>query len=202
MPCGCKGYPQITDYGSMVCPACGVEDLSQMWMTDTTFVPRGALQCTGTYTRQKRFRKYVHRTAMHQSATCVPNETWRYLLDRGPYSGPRDIVARLKRLRRSSMKKCYDCLPYLTSVLCPHLQVPHLDEPDKNDAICMFRKLDYEYTRGEPLVSYLYALEYILVLIGRGDMLPYINKIQCRKRRAAYKERLDRVFRDSRPQNA
>lgn len=148
MSCGCKGFPQVTNYGSLVCLMCGVEDLSQMWMTDTTFVPRGALQCTGTYTRQKRFRKYVHRTAMHQSATCVPNETWEYLLKRGPYSGPRDIVARLKRLRRSNMKKCYDCLPYLTSVLCPHLQVPHLDETDKNDAMFLFRKLDYEYTRG------------------------------------------------------
>ena len=49
-------------------------------------------------------------------------------------------------------------------------------------------------TGGEQFVSYLFALEYILQLIGRSDMLPYINKISCRKRRHAYRYRLDRIF--------
>ena len=194
MTCGCGWLPVTTNYGSLVCPMCGIEDLSQMWITDTTFVPRGILQNAGTYTRQKRFKKYIHRTAMHQTASSVPDETWKYLLDRTPYRGPRDIVRRLKQRRRSNMKKCYDCLPLLTKVLCPHIDVPTLTEEDKGSALGLFRKLDFAYTRGEPFVSYLYALEYILVKIGRGDVLPYINKIQCSRRRHDYKRRLDRVY--------
>ena len=173
---------------------CGIENLSQMWITDTTFVPRGILQNAGTYTRQKRFKKYIHRTAMHQTASSVPDETWKFLMDRGPYKGPREIVRRLKSHRRTNMKKCYDCLPLLTKVLCPHIDVPTLTEEDKGSAMGLFRKLDFAYTRGEPFVSYLYALEYILVKIGRGDVLPYINKIQCTKRRRAYTIRLNRIY--------
>ena len=40
----------------------------------------------------------------------------------------------------------------------------------------------------------MYALEYILALMGRSDLLPFINKIQCLKRRAAYKIMLDKLF--------
>ena len=190
----CKRLPITTIYGSLVCPMCGIENLSQMWITDTTFVPRGILQNAGTYTRQKRFRKYIHRTAMHQSASSVPDETWKYLLSHGPYRGPRDIVRKLKLHRRTRMKKCYDCLPLLTKVLCPHICVPLLTEEDKDLAMAMFRKLDFAYTRGEAFVSYLYALEYILVKIKRADILPYINKIQCSRRRESYRRRLNRVY--------
>ena len=43
-------------------------------------------------------------------------------------------------------------------------------------------------------MSYLFALEYILELIKRADMVPFINKICCRKRRAAYRLRLNKIF--------
>jgi hypothetical protein len=33
-----------------------------------------------------------------------------------------------------------------------------------------------------------------LVHIGRSDMLPFMNKIQCRKRRYRYKLRLDKIY--------
>ena len=62
-------------------------------------------------------------------------------------------------------------------------------------AVRAFLVLDRAYIAGEQFVSYLYALEYILKLLGRSDMLPCINKISCKKRRAAYKVRLDRIFR-------
>ena len=57
------------------------------------------------------------------------------------------------------------------------------------------RKLEKAYRDGEAFVSYLFVLEYILVLIGRRDILPYINKIQCLKRRRAYTLRLNRIYR-------
>ena len=65
---------------------------------------------------------------------------------------------------------------------------------DKFLADAAFKKLDTAYGQGEPFVSYLYALEYILGHIGRSDILPFINKIQCRKRRSRYKLRMDRIY--------
>ena len=82
----------------------------------------------------------------------------------------------------------------LVNTLCPGVAVPELQESDKYQAVSRFRALDDAYNQGEPFVSYLFALEYILELIGKSVLLPFINKIQCRKRRAAYRWRLDKIF--------
>ena len=79
-------------------------------------------------------------------------------------------------------------------MLCPHVDVPRLTESDKLNAMTAFRKLDAAYNNGEPFVSYLYALEFILQRIGRGDVLPFLNKIQCKKRRFAYRRRLQKIY--------
>lgn len=190
--CDCKGLPVLTEYGSYVCPYCGVENMSFIWVNQ--YAPSAPLH-QNTYTRTKRFRKYLQRAAMHQSAVSVPDKTWKYLLERCPYRNPGSIVRTLKKARGLKMKKCYDCLPLLTQVLCPHITVPHLTEFEKSRALLEFRKLDYAYSKGEAFVSYLFVLEFILVLIGRSDVLPYINKIQCTKRRRAYTIRLNRIYR-------
>ena len=111
-----------------------------------------------------------------------------------PYSSPGAILRRLKRAPKHICKKCYDSLPMLVNTLCPGVAVPELQESDKYQAVSRFRALDDAYNQGEPFVSYLFALEYILELIQRSDMLPFINKIQCRKRRAAYRWCLDKIF--------
>ena len=46
-------------------------------------------------------------------------------------------------------------------------------------------------------MSYMYVLEFVMVSIGRADMLPYISRIQCRKRRAKYGTRLAAIIRDA-----
>ena len=104
-----------------------------------------------------------------------------------------NYLRRLKKARHIR-KKCYDSLPFLTQMLCPNIEVPHLSELDKANAVRCFQKLDNAYGNGEPFVSYLYALEYILEMVGRQDVLPFINKISCRKRRAKYRIRLRRIF--------
>ena len=111
-----------------------------------------------------------------------------------PYASPQAIVRKLKKAPKKIRKKCYDSLPLLVHNLCPTLCVPRLCEREKKSAVRAFLVLDSAYNKGEPFVSYLYALEYILKLIGRADVLPYINKISCRKRRHAYKLRLNRIF--------
>ena len=185
-----------SSYCTMTCMRCGLEHPG--FLTGPSIVTasyRVPLVPACNYTRHKRFRKYLQRAGMNQSASSIPEETWRYLIEhRRHYQGPCDIIATLKRAGSKIKKKCYDSLPLLVNELCPHLKVPTLSENDKYKAHNAFRQLDEAFETGEPFVSYLYALEFILVHIGRADMLPYINKIQCRKRRAAYAQRLRRIF--------
>ena len=195
--CGACRFTR-TEYGSVVCCACGIEDMSQIFSVESAYFSyQVPLHSAVTYTRIKRFRKYLQRAAMEQSVCSIPETTWRYLLQH-TYRGPRDIIRYLKRAPKHVRKKCYDSLPLLTKQLCPHCTIPVLTANDKYRALEAFRKLDRAYGSGEPFVSYLYALEYILELIGCSSVLPFINKIQCRKRRAAYRFRLDGVFKRNR----
>ena len=186
-----------TEYGSQVCTLCGVENFHSILCSSASTQAYCVPLCsTATYTRLKRFKKYLNRSTMSQSQSSIPAVTWDYLLAGSPYSSPQAIVRRLKKAPKHVRKKCYDSLPLLVHHLCPNCKVPRLTEMEKKLAIRAFLVLERAYQEGEQFVSYLYALEYILQLIGRADMLPSINKISCKKRRAAYKLRLDRIFRD------
>ncbi len=193
--CTSKHAMQETSYGSLVCRSCGCENFAAMLnpiICTSYCVP---LQNAATYTRLKRFKKYLNRSSMSQSQNSIPKETWDYLLAGAPYLSPGNILRRLKKAPSRVRKKCYDSLPLLVHSLCPHIKVPTLTVFEKERAIAAFKKLDKAYRDDrEPFVSYLYALEFILVHIGRSDMLPFINKISCRKRRVAYRARLSRVF--------
>ena len=190
---------RLTEYGTLVCTRCGVENFSWVLSFQSSYssycVP---LHSQATYTRVKRFRKYLQRASMQQSASTIPACTWEYLFEGCPYTRPASIVRRLKKAPKHIRKKCYDSLPLLVKVLCPHITVPRLTEADKFRAMSAFRTLDDAYQNGEAFVSYLYALEYILNRIGRGDVVPFLNKICCRKRRAAYHARLNKIFSSSR----
>jgi len=145
-----------------------------------------------SYTRLKRFKKYLFRAMRMQSAATVPAETWEYLIAHGPYRDAKHVQRTLKQARHLK-RKCYDSLPFLTAALCPHVTVPRLTEVEKNRALMLFARIDRAIKSG-PFVSYLYCLEYILVRMERSDMCPHINRIQCPKRRTTYKIRLDKIF--------
>ena len=196
-PCPDCGPDHVrqTGYGTLVCTRCGQENFTWILSAQSSYSPYCVpLHSQATYTRLKRFRKYLQRASMQQSASTIPPDTWDYLLAGAPYRGPRNIVRRLKKAPKHIRKKCYDSLPLLVKMLCPNIDVPRLNEADKLRAMNAFRKLDTAYNSGEPFVSYLFALEYILQHIGRPDVVPFINKICCRKRRDAYCRRLDKIF--------
>ena len=115
-----------------------------------------------------------------------------YLLSHRPYRNAKHIQITLKQARHLK-RKCYDSLPFLTSLLCPHIAVPTLQEREKVRALQMFNVID-RAIRGGPFVSYLFCLEFILKRMGRHDVCENINQIQCPKRRAAYQQRLRVIF--------
>ena len=158
-----------------------------------SFQSMSVLCQTQTYTRAKRFKKYLARACMRQSNNSVPDQTWKYLLDRRPYKGPRHILRVLKGAGRTLRKKCYDCLPMLVHHLCD-IKVPVLCDLEVASAMELFKVIDAAFPKEGGFMSYAYALEFILCKLNREDLLPFLSGIQCTKRRAHYHQLLTRVF--------
>ena len=181
-------------FGLDICMVCGlckrgtITELHQYISSDRTMA-----SCT--YTRRKRFRKYLMRANRNQSANTVAPETWQHLLKFAPFASPGELHRCLKAAKHLK-RKCYDSMPLMCAHLCT-CKVPSLTQREIAQAMDHFNVID-RTLRQEPMVSYLFCLEFILKRIGRGDMVPYINRIKCSKRRHKYNERLRRMFADSR----
>ena len=191
-PCGCGSrFFDQGGFGLDFCLGCGVGRRAELDRTGT-FAQQERIPGHQSYTRLKRFKKYLCRAMRQQSSCTVPRETWDYLLSRRPYRDAKHIQWTLKQARHLK-RKCYDSLPFLTAALCPDVHVPTLNLSEKKNAIDLFGTIDAAVREG-PFVSYLFCLEYILRKMGRSDMCVHINKIQCPKRRKKYKARLDEIF--------
>ena len=160
--------------------------LSDMWSCAETLVPRVS------YTRKKRFKKYLNRACLNQGVATVPDATWEYLMSRGPYRTPHDVIRTLKGAK-TLKRKCYDSLPVLARELC-NCEVPLLSEGEKRTCLELFDRVDAAVPAEQPFVSYMFTLEYCLHKIGRQDLLPFLSRIQCRKRRSNYNKQLDAIF--------
>ena len=191
---GCKcGGVAWQEFGSGLssCCRCGLTrfmgfSTSDVWSPSENLVPRVS------YTRKKRFKKYLNRACQMQALSTVPDSTWRYLLAHRPYRTAKDIIRTLKAAKHLK-RKCYDSLPVLVRELC-EIQVPRLSDMEKDKCLSLFDTIDGHIGSSSPFVSYLFVLEYVLHKISRQDMLPYLSRIQCRKRRAKYNGMLDSIF--------
>ena len=198
-PCmGCSTYRfEVGGFGLDFCLTCGLgrrSKLETVLMSFGGYPPQDSIAGHQSYTRMKRFKKYLCRAMRQQSSCTVPRDTWDYLLSHRPYRGAKHIQMTLKRARHLK-RKCYDSLPFLTSMLCPDIEVPTMTNQEQTRAIRMFRTIDDAIREG-PFVSYPFCLEYILNRMGRQDVCQHINKIQCPKRRVAYQIRLDGIFKE------
>ena len=169
-----------------LCQPGAITELNQYISTDR-IVP------SSCYTKRKRFKKYLMRANRNQSANTAPPETWRYLIRHGPYKSPEELYRRLKAAK-GLKRKCYDSLPLMCSHLCK-TTVPSLTSDEINHAMRQFDIIDRHLRRnGEPMISYLFCLEFILRKMNRHDMIVFINRIKCPKRRRTYQERLTSMF--------
>ena len=185
-------YFEVSGFGLDTCSQCGVcvpgtiGDVNQYMVSD-----RILPICT--YTRRKRFRKYLMRANRNQSASTVPAETWAYLLKDSPYKSPGQLYLKLKAAK-GIKRKCYDSLPLMCAHLCEQ-PVPSLSEIEMQQATRHFDVIDRHIERtGDSMISYLFCLEFILKKMGRTDMLEFLNRIKCCTRRRTYTERLTAMF--------
>ena len=83
-------------------------------------------------------------------------------------------------------------------LMCTHLcegTVPSLASAEITRAMHYFDTIDRTLrANNEPMISYLFCLEFVLRKLGREDMLVFINRIKCPKRRHCYHDRLSNIF--------
>ena len=185
--------------GTASCMVCGVLSKDEALICENyvhSFQSMSVLCQTQTYTRAKRFKKYLHRACMRQSCKSVPDATWKYMLAHRPYSGPKEILRTLKQAGRKLRNKCYDCLPLLVHHLCD-VPVPVLRDHEITVAMDHFTVIDAAFPHSRGFMSYAFALEFILRKMDRADILPFLSGIQCVKRRKHYDTVLTRIFRDA-----
>ena len=196
--CGNEVRWEMHMNGTASCMICGLMSMDDSMSENYvhSFQSMSVLCQTQTYTRAKRFKKYLQRACMRQSCNSVPDATWKYMIDRRPYSGPKQILRTLKQAGRDLRNKCYDCLPLLVHHLCD-VTVPMLRDHEINAAMEFFAVIDAAFPRSRGFMSYAYALEFILCKMGRADILPFLSGIQCVKRRKHYDAVLTRIFRDA-----
>lgn len=191
-PCSCGSrFFDEGGFGLDFCLGCGVGRRADL-TRGTQYWEQERIPGHQSYTRLKRFKKYLCRAMRQQSSCTVPRDTWDYLLSRRPYRDAKHIQWTLKQARHLK-RKCYDSLPFLTAALCPGVHVPIMNLSEKKVALDLFRTIDAAIREG-PFVSYLFCLEYILRKMGRSDMCVHINQIQCPKRREKYQVLLDQIF--------
>ena len=197
-PCEhCRAKAWIYHFnGRASCSSCGILSfVSTSWQPNYlhAFQAMNRLQQNHVYTREKRFKKYIQHAARQQSMNSIPDKTWEYLLAHRPYRCVQDI---LRTLKKSKLKnKCYDCLPMMVNELCPHIRVPNISAEECNEALELFSVIDRKYDDSKTaFVSYIFILEYILDIMGRSDMLPFLSRIQCTRRRTVYRQKLNKIF--------
>ena len=188
--CSCSIF-EIGGFGMDSCTGCGMCTVGEIADLGASYWPRDQVLAKQLYTRRKRFKKYLQRANREQSSNTVPEETWKYLIDKQPFRDVGELYLCLKSARHLK-RKCYDSMPLICSHLCPQ-EVPRLSAKELQNALEMFDLIDRSVPEG-PFISYLFCLEYIFTMLGRTDMVIYINRIKCEKRRRAYRERLDKIF--------
>lgn len=192
--CSCQHMIVQGEIGN-TCVSCGIVDVTEPIRLDENTYPRGyfvTYKKLQPYTRIKRFKKYLMKACMAQSLSSIPDTTWEYLSKKQPFSGPAEILFTLKRSKLKN--KCYDSLPLLTRHLCTHIEVPVLTPDEIKHSMQLFIHLDKSFPKKTRFISYLFLLEYILSEVGRTDMLPFLNRIQCPRRRRMYVERIKNVM--------
>ena len=170
----------VSGFGLDFCCQCGLGRTGMVGEVNEWF-PSDRVMWVCNYTRQKRFKKYLNRANRNQSCATIPAETWQYLMKHAPYKGPREIYNRLKR-GKGIKRKCYDSLPLICQHLCEG-NVPTLSDLEVREAMRHFNTIDRKK-------------------MGRHDMLPYVSKIKCPRRRRNYQQKLSEILGSTRTEVA
>ena len=185
----CGGRIAICD-GMSVCCNCGhVLDLMPVVLR-RQFCPAGEAT-RQPYSRSKRFARIFQNSFGRRVPT-----THAFLIkaiQKARPTSPEDIFSVIYTSTDRRLKR-YDALAFLSLNLLPGWEILPLRSQDIAFAEELFRSIERSYNirlfAHSPFPAYAFIVEQILVSpnVNRPDLLRYIHKLKCKRRRSLYKK--------------
>ena len=187
--CGCpRGAVIETGWGLNICSQCGV----------TVGVPISllvnyAVPCSGRppYSKHKRFAKLLCHSYGHRVSRIHPSLIEK--LNKTVISSAVDIYNLIRASKGTKMKR-YDaiaslCIYKLGSTITP------LNHNQNMWASHIFRDVVSLHARNRgTFPAYSWCIEKCLIALGREDLLRYVHRLKCKKRRTVYEHVYGHLF--------
>jgi hypothetical protein len=181
----CSSICVLTDYSTLVCTGCGIE--TQVGLIPQMVPLNGAPLGITHYSRYKRFVNYVDCIINPLKASHPPNKVLYLLHEFAPFSGPKEIIQRLKML--NARNKSYQhlhmyCVKYQSNYRI-HKQVSKLI---RHQLIRSFNFIEdlFVHKCKKSFFSYPWLLIQLLHLFGLSEYTQYAKNIGCKRRKQKY----------------
>ena len=178
---GCCEHPRIVqEVGFYVCMYCGSMQNQRVYIMPSAY---GRAPARPPYCRQKRFVKLLHNTWASRIPRCC--DLFMKSLDS---INPKTTPQILTFIRDSTHRKFkrYDCLALL-SIKILHHTIPPLTAEQIAWCTGVFQKIEIRHRKvGGIFPCYPWTIERCLETLHRRDLLEYIHKLKCPRRRSRY----------------
>ena len=143
------------------------------------------------YSRIRRFSRILSNVFAHRCPT-VDNRLMKLICE-ADLQGPAEVFRHIRSLEARWAKR-YDACAYLCVNVLNH-KIPPLCRDDMAYCLGRFRMVEtlHRY-HGGSFPAYSWIAERLLFHVNRGDLVPYIHRLKCRRRRKTYTHRYERVL--------
>ena len=176
----CPHRRVVDDAGFRVCAACGQQDLCPI------FIRPHACQLPAArppYSRRKRFQKLLH-NAWSARLPSMRDDFVKYIQKHAPKT-PQRIIELIRTANRREFKR-YDCISRLSIEFLGHRPRP-LTPCQISECMGIFQRVEIVHRRARGVFpAYSFLIELCLVKVGRPDLIQYIHRLKCPRRRSTY----------------
>ena len=178
----------VFDAGFRVCASCGQQDACPI------FIRPHACQLPAArppYCRKKRFQKLLHNVW----SARLPNMKDRfvqYIQENKPET-PAQIIELIRTAKPREYKR-YDCISRLSIEFLNHRPKP-LTQCQISECMGIFERVEIVHRRQKGVFpAYSFLIELCLVKVDRPDLIQYIHRLKCPRRRSRYLKLYEHCF--------
>ena len=170
----------VDDAGFRVCASCGQQDDCPI------FVRPHACQLPAArppYCRKKRFQKLLH-NVWSARLPNMKDQFVKYIQDHNPQT-PDEIIELIRTAKPRDYKR-YDCISRLSIEFLNHRPEP-LTQCQISECMGIFERVEIVHRRQRGVFpAYSFLIELCLVKVKRPDLIQYIHRLKCPRRRTKY----------------
>ena len=163
-----------------LCVVCGVV---QSFLVASVGFTLGGATARVPYSRLKRFQRVFSNAFGLRVARLSPKLLQEF--DRTPPLSTQDLFRQIKGFKHREMKR-YDAIAFLSVQMLSH-KIKPLTQGELVVANSRFRDVESTHSFcGGTFPAYSWVVERILTIINRGDLMQYVHRLKCPKRRRLY----------------